>query len=44
VVGHKKFAKESKFLDLELVGNGGKGKRKRFEEKDLKKNEQEIRK
>jgi hypothetical protein len=44
VVGQNKFAKEGKFLDLELVGNGGKGKRKRFEEKDWKKNEQERRK
>jgi len=44
VVGHKKFAKEGKILDLELVGNGGKGKRKRLEEKNLMKNEQEMRK
>jgi hypothetical protein len=43
-VGQNKFAKEGKFLNFELVGNGRKGKRKRINGKEMKEKDGKLRK
>jgi len=44
LVGQNKFAKEGKFLNFELVGNGRKGKRNRLNAKEMNEKDKKLRK